>query len=117
VNSTFKNIYLVQAVIGIVIWWSCTALSGVAEAWDADHYFSFGYPIMAVVAIGSGWSYGRGWSHGLVLMGSQALPLLTTVPSALNPYPDGMILLGLLSVPLVLLGAIASRLGRRRRAA
>jgi len=114
-NVTFRYVYLLEAAIGIVGWWACVTLSGVAEAWDADHYFSFAYPIFAVVAIGASWAYGRGWSHGLVIMMAQALPLMLTVPGELNPFPDGVLLLGVLSLPLMLLGSMASRLGRRRR--
>ena len=108
-------VYGVEALFGILVWWLCTSASGVVEAWDAEFYFSIGYPLFAATVIFAGWISGNGWRHGLMIMGAQALPLLLTAPPELRPVPDGLVVLLLLALPLVALGAIASRLGRRRR--
>lgn len=113
--SVPRAAYIALAGLGILAWWVTTSLSGVREAWDADYYFSIAYPLFALTAICAGWTWGRGWRHGLLIMAAQALPLLLTVPSALRPFPDGLILLVLLSLPLMLLGSLASRLGRAHR--
>lgn len=102
--------YVVAAIAGAVLWVVAAKVSGRREAWDADIYWTTAYPIGIVVSAAAAflWPSRRAWQFGLTLMLAQAVTLAVTARS-FGLLPLGMILFGVLSIPLMATAALVSR--------
>ena len=101
---------VIAAIVGVLVWRVTSTFSGIEEAWDAPVYWSVGYPFLAVVCFVLGWfARRRAWAFGLIAMVAQSLPMLVPLPDDLSLYPLGLVMLGIVSIPLMIAGLLGSK--------
>ena len=97
---------------GLALWSAIAWFGGRTEPWDAPAYWELGYPLSLALAGLFGVAFpARPWRWALVLTFAQ-LPVMLANGSGLSLLPLGLLLLGVLSLPLVLaakMGAVVSR--------
>lgn len=104
---------LLSLVTGASLWLSTAALTGRREAWDASAYWSVTYPLGLLAAALLGFlAPDRAWRWGLAIMLAQAVTL-TIRSHDFGLLPLGLIMFGVLAVPLMLVARLAA--GRRNR--
>lgn len=103
---------VLSLVAGAVLWVATTALTGRREAWDASAYWTVTYPLGLLVAGLLGWlAPDRAWRWGLALMVAQAITM-AILSREFGLLPLGLILFGVLAIPLILVGQLAARRAR-----
>lgn len=106
--------WVIAAAVGLSVALGISALTGRAEAWDHDSYFSVGYPIFAVSSLALGWVFPeRPWRWPMTMMAVQAFPL-TLSGSDLSLAPLGAMFLVMLSLPLCVMAQVSSVLRKSR---
>lgn len=101
-------------VAGAVLWVATTTLTGRREAWDAPAYWTVTYPLGLLVAGLLGWlAPDRAWRWGLALMVAQAITM-AILSREFGLLPLGLIMFGVLAVPLILVGELAAWRSRAR---
>lgn len=111
---TEKAAYLYACAAGAITWIGTALLSHRTEAWDASLYWVAAYPALALVLAWISYEIpARPCRWVLAAMFTQAAALFFSNPSA-GLLPLGLILFGVLSLPLMIPAAIGARLGRKR---
>jgi hypothetical protein len=106
-------LYLISAATGIGVWVAISFFTGQREAWDSHYYFTYGLPLMTLLAGVFGFmAPSRPWRWPLVVMAAQALVLVFQNPTA-NLLPLGLILFAALSAPLVIAAYVGSAVRKR----
>ena len=109
--------YVLSLASGAAVWLGVAWTTGRREAWDSEIYWTAGYPILAAFAAVCGWLVpGRAWRWPLLAMLVQPVVMLVQDPAGGSMLPLGLILFGVLSLPLIpaaYLGAFVRR-GLRR---
>lgn len=95
-------------VAGAVLWVATTSLTGRREAWDASGYWTVTYPLCLLVAALLGWlAPDRAWRWGMALMLAQAVTM-AAMSREFGLLPLGLIMFGVMAVPLMLVGQLAA---------
>ncbi|QDA36808.1 hypothetical protein E4191_22270 (plasmid) [Paracoccus liaowanqingii] len=96
-------------------WLVVSIVAGTPEPWDAESYWTVAYPISGLLAAIIGFrSEHRGWLVGIILTQAQ-FPVMLTL-AGLGPMSAfGLALLAALAIPVTIVSAAASWIGRRRR--
>jgi hypothetical protein len=103
----------IALVSGAVLWVATTTLTGRREAWDAPVYWTVTYPIGLVISAILGYlSRDRPWRWGMALMLAQAV-MMAALAREFGLLPLGLILFGVLAVPLMLVARGAARFSVR----
>jgi hypothetical protein len=102
----------VATLVGALGWEFACRLSGHAEAWDSPYYWRMAYPAFAVVAFVFAYAWPRtAWFVPFAFALGQALAMFAKNPGG-SLLPLGVILFGVMSLPLL----IPARFGARLRA-
>lgn len=114
VIHTEKSAYLYACAAGAIAWIGTTLLTHRSEAWDASLYWVAAYPTLGLVLAWISFEMPlRPWRWVLAAMFTQAGVLFLSDPSG-NLLPLGLIVFGLLSLPLMIPASIGALLGRKR---
>ena len=107
--------YVIAAVAGATLWVVTANLTDQREAWDAARYWNTAYPlgIAAVTILGYAAPKNGAWRLGLTLMLAQAVAWVI-IARPYNTLGDGIVLFGLLSVPVGAMATLGAWLRRRR---
>jgi len=98
---------------GLLLWTATAVAGGRAEPWDSPLYWTVSYPAALAFCLVLGLVFPeRPWRWALVLIGSQLLVMAFSSPG-LGLLPLGLVMLGILSLPGVVLARIGGRIGRR----
>jgi hypothetical protein len=111
---TSRTPYLVAAIAGAAVWLATSLLTGRREAWDAGAYWLYAYPLAVLMAgvIGYLAPASSAWGIGLSLTLAQAV-VLAFASRSFTLLPLGLVLFGILALPLVAVAAVARSIGRR----
>ncbi|HET7853859.1 MAG TPA: hypothetical protein VFM04_05320 [Candidatus Methylomirabilis sp.] len=111
---TERSAYLYACAAGAITWIATAQLGHRREAWDASLYWVAAYPALGLVLAWISFEMPlRPWRWVFTAMFSQAAILFLSDPSG-NLLPLGLIMFGLLSLPLMIPATIGARLGRKR---
>ncbi len=95
-------LYAIALAVGIAVWIAVSNATGKREAWDSEMYFSFGMPVVCVVALLLGIvEPRRAWRWGVTPLVGQFATMLITQGVG-NLLPLGIIVFAVLSIPSVL---------------
>lgn len=109
------RLYFVAVVGGASLWLATTAVSGRNEAWDSPLYWQVTYPLcIALAAVLAYLEPVRPWRWALAVMLIQPVVMTLTSGSSFGLLPLGLVLFGILAVPLVLATSFSAWLRRRR---
>ena len=115
-NNSDRSAYAYACVVGPLVWIATSLLTQRQEAWDSLLYWGFAYPVLAMaVALITLKVPRRPWRWALVIMLAQAPVLFVSNPSG-NLLPLGILAFVLLSLPLMVVAAISSRIAGKLRA-
>jgi hypothetical protein len=99
-------------VLGTALWTATAIAGGRAEPWDSALYWSASYPSALALAAAIGFLFpDRPWRWAVVLVFTQ-LPVMAVSAPGLGLLPLALVMLGLLSLPAILLAAVAARIRR-----
>lgn len=103
------------ATVGTCFWLIVCMVGETPEPWDAENYWTVAYPVSVLLAGIIGFRFDRrGWLVGTVLTLSQ-FPVMLALAGADGMSAFGLALLGVLAIPVTIVSAAASWIGRRRR--
>jgi hypothetical protein len=106
-------LYGTAFVSGILVWILISSLSGKREAWDSDSYFTFGMPVVCLVAALLGYAEPeRPWRWGSVPFVGQGVWMFATQGFG-NLFPLGIVVLGLFAVPSIVTAKIGAAISHR----
>jgi hypothetical protein len=106
-------LYGTAFVSGILVWMLVSSASGKREAWDSELYFTFGIPVLCLVACVLGFAEPeRSWRWGIVPFSGQCAWMLLTQGVG-NLLPLGVIVLGLFAVPSIVTARLGAAIARR----
>lgn len=96
-----------------MIWVLIVAATGKREAWDSSLYFSVGMPALCALAAVLGFiEPKRTWRWGIAPLAGQFVSMLLMVgPGSLLPL--GVIVFGVLSIPLIIAARLAAFVASR----
>jgi hypothetical protein len=110
-----KHLYGVAAGGGALLWLATMAASGRSEAWDSALYWSVAYPLCIGLAAALAYAAPeRPWRWALAIMLVQPVMLILTSGNSFGLLPLGLILFGVLALPVIVGARIGAWLGRRR---
>jgi hypothetical protein len=105
---------IIAAATGILVWAGLSAITSQAEAWDSPLYFSLGIPLLCVLAgILGGIEPKHAVRWGVIPVAAQAAWMFFTQGFG-NLAPLGMMLFGVLMIPLIVAAQIGAFFGRRK---
>jgi peptidoglycan/LPS O-acetylase OafA/YrhL len=105
--------YAIAILGGAALWVLAAIFGGRREAWDAQLYWAVAYPICVLLAGALGYACPtRAWRWGLTIMLVQALVLAFTAGD-FSLLPLGLILSGVLALPLIGAAMLLARIRRR----
>ncbi|MBB4087695.1 hypothetical protein [Sphingomonas carotinifaciens] len=100
------------AGVAIAYWFIVAALSGVGEPWDAARYWWLWYPLSLVIAgVGGRLLRRRAWRAGVIVTFAQ-VPVMAIGGAAGPLWAVGLLMLGVLALPAVIVALLAGRLLR-----
>ena len=103
------------ATVGTCFWLVVCGLVGTPEPWDAESYWTIVYPVSVLLAAIIGFrSDRRGWLVGIVLTLTQ-FPVMLALAGNGPMSAFGLALLAALAIPVTIVSAAASWIGRRHR--
>ena len=112
-NQRDGQAWLLAIGAGVALWSAIAYVGGRAEPWDAEIYWSVGYPLSLALSLLFGAAFPeRPWRWPLGLTFAQ-LPVMVAAGSGLNLLPLGLVLLAILSLPAMLAAKLGAALGRR----
>lgn len=116
ISKSYWWLYLISVMSGIAVWLTISFFTGEREAWDSRYYFTYGLPLMVLLAGVLGFVVpNRPWRWAVTVMASQALVAILQNPTA-NLLPLGLLVFVVLSIPLLISaylgGVLRRRLGR-----
>jgi len=102
------------AIIGGALLWVLTAaISGRREAWDAPLYWSVTYPLSIVLAGGLAYRVPeKPWRWGVAVMLAQAMAMAVS-GAGLSLLPMGLIMFGVLALPLIVVARLLASIRLR----
>jgi hypothetical protein len=102
---------------GALLWLGTMAISGRSEAWDSPLYWSVAYPLCIALAAALGYAEPvRPWRWALAVMLVQPFLLTFTSGGSFGLLPLGLVLFGILAMPVLAGAGIGAWLRRRRDA-
>jgi hypothetical protein len=106
-------LYGAALVSGIIVWILVSSFSGKREAWDSDSYFTFGMPVLCLVAGVLGYvEPARPWRWGSAPLVGQGLWMFVSQGFG-NLFPLGIVALGLFAVPSIVTARIGAAISDR----
>ena len=109
-----KHLYYIALGGGASLWLGTMAVSGRNEAWDAPFYWSLTYPLCIVLAAVLAYAEpSRPWRWALAVMLVQPVVTTLTSGSSFGLLPLGLILFGILALPVMIGARIGAWLRRR----
>lgn len=109
--------YATAALSGLVVSLAITITTGKTEAWDSGVYFAVGIPLMCVLIFAISYLFPiRAWRWTLSMAVGQSVAVAFGAGS-LSLWPLSIIALGLLSLPQLVVGSVASTLAKRKASA
>lgn len=100
------------AGVAIAYWFMVGALSGVGEPWDAARYWWLWYPLSLVIAgVGGRYLRRRTWLAGVIVTFAQ-VPVMAIGGAGGPLWAVGLLMLGVLALPAVIVATVAGRLLR-----
>lgn len=100
---------LVVLSIGVVFWIIVNMASGTREPWDAEHYWTFAYPLALALSTGLGFVLrSRSWLTGALLMLAQ-LPVMIANTGAGPLILVGLMFLCVLAIPAIITAWLGAR--------
>ena len=112
-SLTSKHLYYIAIGGGASLWLGTIALSGRSEAWDSPLYWSIAYPLC--IALAGALAYAepaRPWRWALAVMLVQPVVMTLTSGSSFGLLPLGLILFGILALPVMIGARIGAWLRR-----
>ncbi len=102
--------YAVAIAAGAALWLATSYATGKSEPWDSSAYWTVAYPVAIALSGGLGFAFPqRPWRWALAVMLSQAAVMILA-GAGLGLLPLGLVLLAALSLPGIVLAAVAARL-------
>lgn len=112
-----KVAFAIAFAASTILWIATSITSKRVEPWDASSYWTVSYPLAIVLAGLLGYiAPARPWRWAVVIMYTQLI-VMFGLGSDLSLLPLGLILLGILAVPAVVVAKGAAWMRTRRRAA
>lgn len=100
------------AGIAIAYWFMVGAVDGVHEPWDAARYWWLWYPLSLVIAgVGGRYLRRRAWLAGVIVTFAQ-VPVMAIGGAGGPLWVVGLLMLGVLALPAVIVATVAGRLLR-----
>lgn len=102
--------YTLAIIGGAVLWQASATISGKSEAWDDPSYWSVTYPLSILFAGWLGYHFSeKPWRWGFSIMFGQAGMMMLS-NSSFGLLPLGLILFGLLALPVAVFAQIIARI-------
>lgn len=112
-NLSSRAAYWTAIIGGAVLWQATAIVGGRREAWDSPLYFTVAYPLAMVLAGVLAYQHpDRSWRFALATMWAQPVVMVLTSGSDFSLLPLGLIMFGVLALPLI---AVATVVERKRR--
>lgn len=113
-NNNVRVPYVTAFLVGLVISFAITKITGRKEAWDSGAYFSVGIPLMVLVIFVLSYKFpDRAWRWTLAMALGQSLAMVFAGGS-LNLWPLSIIAMTIYSIPQFLVGSLAAKLKSKR---
>ena len=108
--------WLLALGTGAALWWITAVANGRVEPWDASAYWTVSYPIALALSAALGYLHPRRpWRWAVAIIFVQ-VPVMLLRGAGFGLLPLGMVLLGALCMPAILLARLAARSRVRRDA-
>ena len=108
--------FVISLGAGAVLWAATAIATRRIEPWDAGAYWTISYPLAIVLAGALGYFYPqRPWRWAVAIIFMQ-VPVMLVGGAGFGLLPLGMVLLGVLCMPPVLVAAVAARMRLWRNA-
>src|SRR5882762_2236601 len=107
---------LASLIAGAVSWFIVVAIVGERDPMRHGEYLIVGYPLLLLVAAALGWKTGPvAWYSGFLMLGTQFLIGLVSIPSDFNLLPLGLLVFLALALGCSIVSLVAGLLARRLR--
>jgi hypothetical protein len=98
------------AVVGAVLWFATSLLTGVREPWDASAYWMATYPLSVLACALLGYLYpAHSWRWPLVLFAAQFIAMCVRNGEFGNLWPLGLALFFVIALPGIVAAKVAAR--------
>lgn len=112
INSTAAFVLAIAG--GALLWVATSLVSGRAEAWDSELYWSVAYPLCILVAGMLGYLVPeQSWRWGISVMIAQPF-LLAFSSSSFGLLPMGLVFFAVMALPPIGMARIAARWRKRK---
>jgi hypothetical protein len=106
-------LYGTAFVSGILVWIVVSSFSGKREAWDSASYFTFGMPVLCLIAGLLGYAEPeRPWRWGTAPLVGQGVCMFVSQGLG-NLFPLGIVVLGLFALPSIVTAKIGAAMSHR----
>jgi peptidoglycan/LPS O-acetylase OafA/YrhL len=100
----------IAVIVGMLLWFAASAISGEREPWDASIYWVVAYPITIFASGLLGYFHPhRPWRWAILLFAAQFVAMCIRNGELGNLWPLGMLLFVVIALPAMLAAKVASR--------
>ncbi len=112
-NQSTVRVTAIVAVVGMVLWFVASLVSGLREPWDGSLYWVVVYPLAILVCALFGYFYPRRpWRWPLVLFAAQFIAMCLRNGEIGNLWPLGIVFSAVLALPGIAAARFAARFSR-----